>query len=89
MTASQLVGNTWSFKPIMFEETLIFMINITLTIPITIITSMRTKPPTVNIMSLKNDDNDIGNKIEWLAGKYVLNSFDYKNYMTKSYLNYI
>ena len=53
------------------------MINITLTIPITIITSMRTKPPTVNITSPKNDDSDNGNKREWLAGKYLLNSFDY------------
>ena len=53
MTASQLVRNTWSFKPITFEESLIFTINITITIPITILTSMRTKPPTVNIMSLK------------------------------------
>ena len=52
MIASQLVRNTWSFKPITFEEILILTINITLTIPITIITSMSTKPPTVNIMSL-------------------------------------
>ena len=46
MTGSQLVGNTWSFKPITFEESVIFMITIALTIPIIIITSMRTKPPT-------------------------------------------
>ena len=46
MTGSQLVGNTWSFKPITFEESVIFMIIIALTIPIIIITSMRTKPPT-------------------------------------------
>ena len=52
MTASQLVGITWPIKPITFEESLIFMINVTLTMPITIITSMRTKPPTVNITSL-------------------------------------
>ena len=71
MTASQLVGNTWSFTPITFEESSIFMINITLTIPITIISSMRTKPPTVNIISLN------GSKREWGTSKYLLNSFDY------------
>ena len=54
MTGRQLVGNTWSFKPITFEESVIFMIIITLTRPtIIIITLMRTKPPRVNIASLK------------------------------------
>ena len=59
-----MVGNIWSFKPIKFEKSVIFMIIITFTISIIliitmvvikmiIIASIRTKPSKVSMTSQK------------------------------------
>ena len=56
MIRSQIVGNIWSFKPIKFEKSVIFMIITTFTIILSIIiitmiiiASIRTKPSKVSM----------------------------------------